>query len=249
MEDDRLGLGVVILGQDHLLLDVGAADRGAVAVSALEDLPGADAVNPGDLLGVLLVGRAQDLTLVRPGGTQKPLEVETGHHVLVLPVAVVAPQPGIEHPVARRQDDRPYLHDLLLRPLTQIDCVVLADALADGALLVLEVAAPVIDVGDQRNGLREVDVDRLVVVELLVELVGDRDRAVLGADRTARADVLLDVPGLPFQGDLEVPGTALDRVDFRVGHDLDVGVPITFDGLRRLDAHRCPLDQEDLVAR
>ena len=53
VEDRRLGVGVVVLRQDHLLLGVRAADRRAVGVAARDDLPGADAVDPGDLVRML----------------------------------------------------------------------------------------------------------------------------------------------------------------------------------------------------
>ena len=98
MEDDGLGIGVVILGQDHLLLDVRTTHRRAVAVTALQNLPGADAMNPGDFVRVPIVRRAQDLALVGPGGAQQPFEVQARHHILQLPVAVVAPELGSNTP-------------------------------------------------------------------------------------------------------------------------------------------------------
>jgi hypothetical protein len=68
MKDGCLNLSVVVFGEDHLLLGVGTADRGTIAVPACPDLPGADAVNPGDAMGMFSVGRALDLTFVRAGG-------------------------------------------------------------------------------------------------------------------------------------------------------------------------------------
>ena len=50
MEDGGVEAGVVVFGQDHLLLGVGTADRRAVAVAAFNNLPRADALNPGDSL-------------------------------------------------------------------------------------------------------------------------------------------------------------------------------------------------------
>ncbi len=60
------GLGVVIFGQYHLFLRIGAADGRAIAVAARDDLPGADALDPGDFFGMLQVGRTQDLAFIRP---------------------------------------------------------------------------------------------------------------------------------------------------------------------------------------
>ena len=68
MEYGTLGIRGMIFGQDHLFLGIGAANGGAIAVAAGDDLPGADALYPCDFMGGLLVGGAQQLTFVRPGG-------------------------------------------------------------------------------------------------------------------------------------------------------------------------------------
>ena len=88
MEDGALRIGVMVLREDDLLLGVGAADGRAVAVAALDDLAGADALDPGDLVGMLLVGGAQDLTGVGAGGAEEPLVVHAGDDVRELAVAV-----------------------------------------------------------------------------------------------------------------------------------------------------------------
>ena len=68
MEYGALRIRVVVFRQDHLFLRIGAADGRTVAVAALDDLPRADALDPGDLVGVLLVGGAQYLALVGARG-------------------------------------------------------------------------------------------------------------------------------------------------------------------------------------
>ena len=78
----------------------------------------------------------------------------------------------------------------------KIDGVVLTDRLADAAFLLFEIEAALVDVGDERDRLGEVDVDGLVVRYLLVVLIRIFDRTVLHADGAARALVFLDVPGL-----------------------------------------------------
>ena len=55
VEDRALRVRVVVLRQDDLLLGVGAADRRAVRVAALDHLAGADALDPGDVVRVLQV--------------------------------------------------------------------------------------------------------------------------------------------------------------------------------------------------
>ena len=204
-------------------------------------------MDPGDLLRMVLVRRPQDVALVRPGGAEQPLEVHAGDDVLVGAVAVVAPHLGIERLVAGREHDRADLDFDLLRRLVEVDGVVLAHAGADRAGLVLQVQAGVVDVGDQRHGLREIDVHRLVQRQVLVERVGDLDRAVFDADGAAGALVLVDVARLLGQRHREVAGRSLHAGDLGVGHDLDVGVPVALDELGRLDAHRAVVGREGLV--
>ncbi|MBA7707852.1 hypothetical protein ES703_116736 [subsurface metagenome] len=69
MEYSSLDLSVVVFGQNHLLLGIGAAYGGTVAVAARGNLSGTDARNPGYPLGMLAIGRAPYLTFVGPGGT------------------------------------------------------------------------------------------------------------------------------------------------------------------------------------
>ena len=68
MEYRTLGIRVMIFCQDHLFLGIGAAYGRAIAVAALENLSGADALNPGDFVGMLQVGGTQYLTCVWPRG-------------------------------------------------------------------------------------------------------------------------------------------------------------------------------------
>ena len=69
MEYGTLGLRVMIFGQNHLFLGIGAADGRTIAVAAWRvNLSGTDALNPGDFMGMLQVGSPQYLTMVGPGG-------------------------------------------------------------------------------------------------------------------------------------------------------------------------------------
>ena len=105
-------------------------------------------------------------------------------------------------------------------------------------VLSLRIQAAVVDVGDQGHGLRKVDVHRLVQRQVLVERVGNLDRAVLDAGRAAGALVLVDVSGLLGQRDREVAGRPFHGGNLGVGHDFDVRVAVALDELGRLDAHR-----------
>ncbi len=81
MEDGRIQLLVVIFRQNHLFLGVGAADRRAITVAALEHLTRTNALDPGDLLRMGKIGRAQHIPFVGASRANDPLEVETGDHV------------------------------------------------------------------------------------------------------------------------------------------------------------------------
>ena len=160
MENGGLQVGVMILGQDHLLLRIGAAHPRTIAVPSRDHLPGTDALNPGDLGGMLPVGRAPYLAVVRTGGGQDPFEVEAGDHVSHRSVAIVASELRVENLIAGRQDDRPYLDFQPFSLLKEVYGVVLANPRTDAAPLVLKVETGIrIYISDQGNCLREVNMN------------------------------------------------------------------------------------------
>ncbi|MBA7700975.1 hypothetical protein ES703_109701 [subsurface metagenome] len=55
MKYGSLRVRVMVFCQDHLLLDISAAYRGTIAVAALDNLSGTDAVNPGNFMWMLFV--------------------------------------------------------------------------------------------------------------------------------------------------------------------------------------------------
>ncbi len=119
---------------------------------------------------------------------------------------------------------------------------------ADLAFPFLEVQAGFgVHVGDQGHRLRKVDVNGLARGQVLIEGIGNLDRAVIHADVAARAFLLDDVSGLFDQGDLEVSRLSFDPVDFGIGQDLDIGIPRAFDELGGLDAHGAVIGGEGLV--
>jgi len=247
VEDRALRVGVVVLRQDDLLLGVGAADRGAVAVAALYHLAGADTLDPGDVVGVFQVGLAEYLAAVGAGGAQEPLVVHARDDVLELAVAVLLADLRIEGLEARGEDDGAHVDLFLSRLLVEIDGVVLTDRLADAAFLFFQVEAALVYVGDERDGLREVDVDRLVHRYVLVVLVRVLRRAVLHADGAARALVFLDIAGFPQECYVEVSRLALHTVNLGVGEHFDVGMPADLDQLGCENSHRAVVGREGLV--
>ena len=78
------------------------------------------------------------------------------------------------------------------------------DAFTDTAFLLFEINTAVIDICDQRNGLRKIDVNGLVFRNFLVELIRVFNRAIFRTGRATGASVLYDVPGPFGQGYLEI---------------------------------------------
>jgi hypothetical protein len=138
---------------------------------------------------------------------------------------------GIEGVHAGGEDHGGHVDLELLGNLGKVNGLVLTDGLADAALLVLEVEAAFVDVGDQGDGLGKVDMDGLVLGDVLVELVRILDRAVFDAGGAARALLLLDIAGLLQEGDGEVSCRAVNVINLGVGEYLYVRVPADLDQL------------------
>ena len=196
---------------------------------------------------MLLVGGAQDLPFVRTGGAHQPFIVHAGDHVRKLTVAVLVPHLGIEGLKAGGQDHRPHMDRSLLLRLIEIDGLIFTDAFADTAFFLFEVKTALVDISDQGNGLSEIDMDRLVLRDLLVEGVRVFDRAVFDAGRTPRAFFFQNIPGFFRQGDLEIPCLPGDTVYFRIRQDLDIRMPADLDQFGCENSHRAVVGREGLV--
>jgi hypothetical protein len=80
--------------------------------------------------------------------------------------------------------------------LIEIDGLVFANPFADTAFLFFQIKTAFVDIRDEGNGLSEIDMDRFVFRDILVEPVRVFDRAVFDTGRTTGALVLQDIPGL-----------------------------------------------------
>jgi len=101
--------------------------------------------------------------------------------------------------------------------LIEIDCVILAYGRANAAFLFFEINARFVYVGDQRNGLLEVDMYGFVRRYFLIEAIRIGDWAVFYAGGASRAFILANIPGLSNQRYLEVSRVPLDAINFSVG--------------------------------
>ncbi len=242
-----LQAGGVLPGDDGLLQGVHAADGRAEGVADLL-VPGTDALDERDLLGGLVVGRPDHVSLVGTGGAQYPLELQAVEHVLELLVAVLLLQAGVEELVTRRENDRAHVDLLYLLLHLVVDGVSGTDLLAVPALALGEIKALISVNGVLHgHGLGVGDVDRLPVHQAELVLAGDLGRTLLRAKTAADASVLPDVPGLLLQGNREVTGLSLDPHDLGQGHHADHGVPRCLHKLWGQDAHRTVVGREGLV--
>jgi hypothetical protein len=125
---------------------------------------------------------------------------------------------------------------------------VLADSQANGTLLALQIQAGVgVYITDKGNRLRKVDMDSFVERQILIVRVGDLDRAVLRAGRTACAPVFDDV-SRPFgQGDFEISRFTLHPVNVGMCQEHDVRMPAAFEKFWRLDTHGAVIGGEGLI--
>jgi hypothetical protein len=120
-------------------------------------------LDPGDFMGMLLIGSTQYLTLVWSGGAHQPFIVHTGDHILHRTVTIPVPHLGIKWLKARRQNDRPYMYLYLLRRLVQIDGVILTYCFANPTFLLFQVQTTLINIRDKGDGLSEIDMDSFVL--------------------------------------------------------------------------------------
>ncbi len=89
--------------------------------------------------------------------------------------------------------------------------------------------------------------DSLVVRNILVKFIWVLDRAVFCAHGAAGALVFPDIAGLFPQPDPEITRFPLYAVNFSIGNDFDVGVPVDLDQLGREYSHRTVIGGEGFI--
>jgi len=133
--------------------------------------------------------------------------------------------PGIKGLQTGSQNDRPHIDVHLLRLLFEIDGVRLADSLTESAFLLLQVETALVNIGNQRKSLREIDVDGFIIGYILIKLIRILYRAVLRADGATRALVLQNVSGLLSQCYSEISRLSDYTVNVGIRQDLYVWMP------------------------
>ena len=148
-------------------------------------------------MGMLLVGGAQYLAFVRPGGAHQPFIVHAGDDVLHLAIAIFISHLRIKWLEARRQDNRPDFYFYFLRRLIQVYGIILTYCFANTTFLLFKIKTTFINISDQGDGLSEIDMYGLILRYLLIEPIRIFDRTVFHTGRTTCAFVLQNIPGLP----------------------------------------------------
>jgi hypothetical protein len=104
----------VLLGDDRLLNGIHAADAGTIGMGAGLGVPGTDALQPGNLLGLGFVGRPDEMAPERPGGGEYPLKLQAGDHAGQVAVTIeVIGLFRVKGLKARGQHHRPHLQSQL----------------------------------------------------------------------------------------------------------------------------------------
>ena len=103
-------LFAMFFGNYRLLDGVHAADTGTIIVVTLIDVSRTDALEPGNLLRLLLVGGPDKMALVWAGSAQDTLELNAGDHIGKCGVIVCIVPAGIENLEAGRGNNRAHLH-------------------------------------------------------------------------------------------------------------------------------------------
>jgi hypothetical protein len=196
---------------------------------------------------MLQIRCAKDFTSIGTSRREKALVIHARDDVLILPIAVLRADFGVEGLEARGEDDSGDADLFFLDRLGEVDGFVLADRFADAAFLLLQVETAFIDVGNEGNRLGEIDMNRLVLRYLLVVLIGVLDRAVFDARRAARALVFLDVSGFLGKTYREIARFPFYTFNLGVGEDLYVRVPADLDQLGCEYSHRAVVGRKGLV--
>ena len=178
-------------------------------------IPGAHALEPGNLFGFLVVRRPHQMTLKGAGSAQNALKLQAGDHIgqggVLIPVVLL----GIVRGKARGQDHRADVNLPDLALLVEVHGAGGTEFLTGLAFAALfEVNAGVLVNGKfQRHRLGIKHIGGFAVTQPLVEFIGNFLGALLGADAAGDAFGRVDEPGPLLHGYLEIPRLTGDSRD------------------------------------
>jgi hypothetical protein len=113
--------------------------------------------------------------------------------------------------------------------LIEIYGLILTDSFADAAFLLFQVKTALINIGNQGNGLGEVDMDGFILRYFLIKGIGVFDRAVFYAGGATRAFAFDNISGLFNQRDFEISCFSCYQANFSIGKNLYVRMPADLD--------------------
>ncbi len=197
-----------VLFGDHRLLDgVHTANRGAVGIVTTVQIPGAHALKPGNFLGFLVIGWADEMPAVRTRGGQNPLHLQRGNHVGMLGVIVGVEFRWIERLESGSQHYRPHIEIDGLFLLIEIHRIGGTKFNAGATFLFLDVNARIALNGVfQGNSLGIFNVRCFALDQPRIVDINGLLGAFIGAGAAGNAFILVDIAGLLENLHLEIPG-------------------------------------------
>ena len=155
------------------------------------NIPGADALEPGNLLRPFQVRGPLDVPLIGACGAQNALKFHAGDHVGKFGIAVSIQPARIKRSITKGQD---HCSCFQLRPswfIIILDCFGQTDLFTQPAA---DAQVPINGIG-QGYGLSVLDVNGSPEIKTAVEFIPDGYRAGLGAHPAAGTFSSINVPG------------------------------------------------------
>jgi len=217
-------------------------------VIALVDVPGPYALEPGDLLGFLVIRGPLDMSLVRPCGAQDPLELQAGDHIGVAGVSIRLVERGIERLESRSQNHRADPKGELLLLVVEVHRAGGAELLTGSALPFLKIDAVIrVDEILERDGLCVMDINGFPLHETFVVFTAHLLRAFLRAGSAGDTLERIHETGTFEDLDLEVPLFSAQIHHLTEREEFDVKMPADLDQFRGKDSHGAIIGGEGLV--
>ena len=183
-------------------------------------VPGADALQPGDFFGLRLIRGPDQVPAVGAGAAVNPLVVDAGHHIGMAAVEILRHLPGIKDIVPHRQDHRAHRQFLLPGLVREIDGVHRADLGTQAAVG----AGVLINGVEPGHGLGKGQIGRRPLVKAAIKLIDGPLGADLGALAAGRAGGRVDEPGPGRQPRPEIARLSVQGLDLSIGKNLDIAV-------------------------
>ena len=240
----------MLLGNNGLLDGVHTADSRTVSVAPGEKIAGPHTLQPGYLFRGLLVGRPQQVPLVRSGGTQNALEFHTGNDIRIRAVTINRGNIRNKRLKPGSKDDGSHFDSVDFVLLVEVHGICRTEFFTGFAFAFLSLK---IDAGLRVNGifqgnrLRVLDVSGFsfvqVAVEFVVHLFGTFLRTNAAGDAFFRVNI-----ARPFAYRYrKTTGGAFHLFHISHGDELNIEMTPAFHQLRGENTHGTIIGGKGLV--